>query len=281
VQKGLSHNLQIIPQPSVLTRRTDYFGNTVTQFSFNQGYDALTVTAIDEVEVMDSAPLTKDPAWDLIAQQVHRHETFADLAAYEFRFDSPRCRISSGFREYAGRSFEPGRPIVAACDDLLKRFKADFQFDSHATTVSTPVEEAFQQRRGVCQDFAHLMISMLRSVGLSARYVSGYLRTLPPPGKPRIVGGDESHAWASVYAGDLGWIDLDPAIGKRPTADHMTVAYGRDYGDVAPLKGVYIGGGTHQLTVSVDVADLPESGPDAAETNGTRAAQAPATSAGT
>lgn len=259
-QQCLSSTLQIIPEPSILSTRTDYFGNSVTQFSFNQGYDALTVTAVDEVETRPSLRTsTGDVRWNDIAAAVHRHETAADLAAYEFTFDSPRCRSSREFADYVLVSFADGRPIVEGLVDLLKRFKVDFKYDANATTVSTPVEQAFRQKRGVCQDFAHLVISMLRSIGLPARYVSGYLRTLPPPGKPRLVGADASHAWASVFGGPLGWIDIDPVNNAVVGEDHITIAWGRDYGDVTPLKGVYIGGGTHQLTVSVDVSELPDS----------------------
>jgi len=258
-QRCLSNQFQIIPEPSILSNRTDYFGNTVTQFSFNQGYDALTVTAVDEVEVTAiNHTASGDVAWESIVAAARSHETSDDLAAYEFLFDSPRCRTSREFAEYCHPSFPTDRPIIAAFADLLKRFKSDFKYDATATTVSTPVEQAFRQKRGVCQDFAHLLISMVRSVGLPARYVSGYLRTLPPPGKPRLVGADASHAWASVYCGPLGWVDVDPVNNTLVGDDHITVAWGRDYGDVTPLKGVYIGGGTHQLTVNVDVTELSD-----------------------
>ena len=148
-------------------------------------------------------------------------------------------------------------------EELLERFSVDFKFDATATTVSTPVEVVFRQRRGVCQDFAHLLISILRSLGFAARYVSGYLRTIPPPGKGRLVGADASHAWLSVYCGPLGWVDIDPTNKQFPTTDHLTIAWGRDYTDVAPVKGVYVGGSSPQLTVSVDVCPLDEV--DAAE----------------
>jgi transglutaminase-like putative cysteine protease len=257
-QRSLSHRLQIIPEPSILSTRSDYFGNTVSQFSFNQGYDALTVTAVNEVEVHTPVRESDSPPWDDLAATLLRHETADDLAAFEFAFDSSRCRRTRAFRDYGRESFTPGRPVLEAVEELLQRFYTDFRYESGSTTVSTPVEQAFAERRGVCQDFAHLMISILRSLGLGARYVSGYLRTLPPPGKPRLVGADASHAWASVYAGRPGWVDLDPAIGKLAGTDHITVAWGRDYEDVAPLKGVYIGGGTHQLTVNVDVIEMHE-----------------------
>ncbi len=154
--------------------------------------------------------------------------------------------------------FTPGRPIVEALRDLTARINDEFEFNPHATTVSTPVMEAFDQRAGVCQDFAHVQIACLRSLGLAARYVSGYLRTLPPPGKPRLVGADASHAWLSLYCGDAGWVDADPTNNVLPVTDHVTVAHGRDYADVCPVRGVFVGGGNHTMSVSVDVAPLEE-----------------------
>jgi transglutaminase-like putative cysteine protease len=256
-QKCLSHELQIIPEPSIRSTRVDYFGNTVTQFSFNQGYDALTVTAVDEVEVLDRPTgKAQDVEWESVVAEVASYDTAASLAAVEFRFDSPRCRVSPEFAEYARLSFRPKRGLVESLHDLLARFHSDFQYEAGVTTVSTPVENVFRDRRGVCQDFAHLLNSMIRSLGLPGRYVSGYLRTSPPPGKPRLVGADASHAWTSVYAGQAGWIDIDPVNNCLVGPGHITVAWGRDYDDVAPLKGVYVGGGTHQLSVSVDVVDV-------------------------
>ena len=251
-----AHRIEISPAPSVMLTRLDYFQNTTTQFAFNQGYENLTVTSINLVEVF--APTLPDipvPAWESVRDTVRLHRTEQDLAALEFTFDSPRCRVGVDFAKYAEQSFPAGEPIRTAIADLMRRFHADFEFDATATTVSTPVEQVFRAGRGVCQDFAHLLISMLRSMGLPARYVSGYLRTVPPPGKPRLVGADASHAWVSVYCGDHGWIDLDPTNNQFSWTDHVTIAWGRDYTDVAPLKGVYIGGSSPRMLVSVDVAD--------------------------
>jgi transglutaminase-like putative cysteine protease len=268
-QQCLSHALEIIPEPSIRSIRTDYFGNTVTQFSFNQGYDALTVAAIDEVDVVERpAAELQDIEWESVVAEVAKHETAAALAAYEFIFDSSRCRVSPDFAEYGRLSFRPNRGLFDGLRDLLARFRADFHYDSNATTVSTPVEDVFRDRRGVCQDFAHLLNSILRSLGLPARYVSGYLRTSPPPGKPRLVGADASHAWTSIYAGPSGWIDVDAVNNCFAGTGHITVAWGRDYDDVAPLKGVYVGGGTHQLSVSVDVVEVAEPDQRGAATNG-------------
>lgn len=254
-----SHQMEFTPEPSIVVTRQDHFQNTTTQFAFNQGYDKLVVTSINVVEVRAPEPLSfVAPTWEAVRDAVRTHLSAEDFAALEFTFDSQRCRISNDFAQYAHASFPVGASIRDGITDLMRRFYTDFKYDSTATTVSTPVEQVFRIRRGVCQDFAHLLISMLRSIGLPARYVSGYLRTLPPPGKPRLVGADASHAWLSVYCGPLGWIDLDPTNNQFPATDHITIAWGRDYVDVAPLKGVYIGGSSPRLVVSVDVCAIEE-----------------------
>ncbi|RLS42320.1 MAG: transglutaminase family protein [Planctomycetota bacterium] len=256
-QRCLNHQIEVSPGPSIIMTRTDYFQNTTTQFAFNQGYHELVVTSVNDVEVLAPIPAeTLEPTWESVRDTVRAHETEEDFTALEFVFNSPRCRVNAEFAEYAMSSFPPGGLIRECIADLMKRFHDDFQYDSTATTVSTPVEQVFRIRRGVCQDFAHLLISMLRSIGIPARYVSGYLRTLPPPGKPRLVGADASHAWMSVYCGAWGWIDIDPTNNQFTSTDHITIAWGRDYTDVAPLKGVYIGGSSPQLLVSVDVAEV-------------------------
>lgn len=248
-------NLQIDPIPSSLSTRVDAFGNSVHQFSFNQGYETLTVVASSEVEVLPHSPATTDfPNWEEIRQRVLAPVEPTDLDATQFRFDSPRLRSSTLLADYGRASFKPGRNLLEAAMELTGRIFDEFEFDPRATTVTTPVEEVFKQKKGVCQDFAHLQLAILRSLQLPARYVSGYLRTIPPEGQSRLIGADATHAWLSLYCGsDHGWIDLDPTNNCIPNEDHITVAWGRDYGDVCPLRGVYIGGGTHTLTVGVDV----------------------------
>lgn len=254
----IDHTVEILPAPSVRTDFVDYFGNQVLRFSFNHGYPKLVVNAISEVELVETAAIrTAGPAWEDLAPGLPDRRTHSDLGATEFRFESPRCRISQEFGDYARVAFTPGKGIVDAARDLTGKMHREFKFDPAATTVTTPVEQVFRQRRGVCQDFAHLLISMLRSLGLCARYVSGYLRTVPPPGQPRLIGADASHAWVSLWCGrELGWVDLDPTTDLMPGhgKDHITVAWGRDYGDIAPLKGVFIGGGKCSMSVGVDVA---------------------------
>jgi transglutaminase-like putative cysteine protease len=262
-QRVLAQHIEIDPQPSIRSTLIDYFGNSVTQFAFNEGYHTLTVSADDEVEIFAGpAADSSGPALETVIAATRGHVTAADLEAYEFTFDSPRCRAAPEFAEYARTACAPQRPVLEALADLMQRFHADFHYDSSVTTVSTPVEQVFRHRSGVCQDFAHLMISILRSMGLAARYVSGYLRTLPPPGKPKLIGADASHAWLAAYCGPLGWIDLDPTNNVFPATDHITIAWGRDYTDVAPIKGVYVGGSSPQPDVSVDVTPIEEGAPN-------------------
>ncbi len=256
-QTCLNHQIEISPGPSIIVTRVDYFQNTTTQFAFNQGYDTLVVTSINDIEVHAPIPAeTPSLAWEEVRDTVQAHQTEEDFSALEFTFNSPRCRVSAEFADYAMESFPAGGAIRDCIAELMHRFYDDFQYDSTATTVSTPVEQVFRTRRGVCQDFAHLLISMLRSIKIPARYVSGYLRTLPPPGKPHLVGADASHAWLSVYCGPEGWVDIDPTNNQFTSTDHITIAWGRDYMDVAPLKGVYIGGSSPQLLVSVDMSEI-------------------------
>jgi transglutaminase-like putative cysteine protease len=175
---------------------------------------------------------------------------------YQFIFDSPQVRASFELADYAAQSFPAGTPLLAGARDLTRRIFEDFKYDAKATTVATPLEEVLEKRRGVCQDFAHLGIACLRSLGLPARYVSGYLRTRPPEGKPRLTGADASHAWFAVYCHGTGWVDFDPTNNLQPAEEHITVAYGRDFGDVSPLAGILTGGGKHALKVAVDVAEI-------------------------
>lgn len=250
-----NHQFGADPPPSSLTRRQDGYGNSVWVFSFHRGYDTLTVTSLSDVTLHPRRMLDpqQTPAWEQVRDLLKTHATADDLAACEFTFDSPRVRGLEELTEYARESFAPSRPLLQAVSELTERIHRDFVYDPRATTVTTPVEEVFALRKGVCQDFAHLEIAALRSVGLAARYVSGYLRTQPAPGKPRLIGADASHAWLSIYLGHGEWIDVDPTNNVFPNLEHITVAWGRDYGDVCPLKGVFIGGGRHSLNVSVDV----------------------------
>jgi transglutaminase-like putative cysteine protease len=251
-------SLIISPQPSVRTSHLDAFGNPVHLFSFNEGYSRLDVTATGIVSVRGGGPelFDRDPTWESVVEACRRHLTAEDRRALEFRFASPRIAWSPEAVAFAAESFRPGRRLIESVEELTKRIHAGFTYDNRATTVTTPVLDVFRQRRGVCQDFAHVQIAMLRGLGLPARYVSGYLKTVPPAGQERLVGADATHAWLSVYCGDGRWLDVDPTNDRFCSTDHITVAWGRDYSDVPPLTGVFVGGGQHKLEVSVDVEPL-------------------------
>ncbi len=262
--RGLPHQtllrnaLSIQPSPATLTERLDYFGNTLCFFTVQEPHRELVVETCSEV-VMDGAP-TPDVkqaeanlAWEDVAKFLGGERSPAAMEACQFSFESPRIRARPELAVYALRSFTPGRPMIEALLDLTARIHADFRFDAKSTNVRTPTEEVFKKRRGVCQDFAHVQIACLRSINLAARYVSGYLRTYPPPGKPRLIGADASHAWVSAYCPGIGWIDVDPTNNIVPSDGHVTVAWGRDYGDVSPLRGLILGGGAHTLKVGVDM----------------------------
>ena len=253
--------LVIKPHPDTMGKRNDYFGNQLHHFSIQEGHRRLCVTATSRVGVRarELAPPDRSPAWESVRDGLRIPEA-SRLDAIQFLLDSPSVIVSSRLRDYARPSFPPGKPVLLAVQDLTKRIHADFKYDPRATTVNTPLEEVLDLRRGVCQDFAHLEIGCMRSLGLPARYVSGYLRTIPPPGKPRLVGADASHAWLSVYSNDWGWIDVDPTNDCFTNLDHVTVAWGRDYTDVCPINGVFVGGGKHTMNVSVDVEPLSDYG---------------------
>ncbi len=248
------NSLHIHPAPANLTERTDYFGNLQAFFTIHEPHKELIVESKSEVNVSSGGfDATSVSPWELSARPLASDHTMEGLDAYQFQFESPRIRLKPAFAAYAVESFTPGRPMREALLELTTRIHRDFRFDSKATTVRTPVEEAFEKRRGVCQDFAHVQIACLRSINLAARYVSGYLRTYPPPGRPRLIGCDASHAWVSAYCRGIGWIDVDPTNDVAPTDGHVTVAWGRDYGDVSPLRGLILGGGGHSLKVEVDM----------------------------
>ena len=250
--------LRIAPHPATRTERVDYFGNRVCLFTVREPHKELVVEARSEVVMEDGAapwPQQSVP-WEEVARLLPNDLSAEGLDAYQFRFESPRIRIRPEFASYALQSFLPGRPMLEALLDLTGRIHKDFRFDSKVTNVRTPTEEVFRRRRGVCQDFAHLQIACLRSLNLAARYVSGYLRTYPPPGQPRLVGADASHAWVSAYCPGIGWVDMDPTNNVFPSNGHVTLAWGRDYGDVSPLRGLILGGGAHTLKVAVDMEPI-------------------------
>lgn len=253
----LSHRLVITPAPATLSDRIDCFGNRERFFSIQTPHTELVIEARSKVSIGKRQGFPKvGPAWEEVAKRVATELTPESLAAYEFVFESPRIRTNAEFAAYATQSFAPGRALPEALLELTARIHSDFRFDSKATNVRTTPEEVFQKRRGVCQDFAHFQIACLRSIHLPARYVSGYLRTYPPPGQARLVGADASHAWVSVFCPGAGWLDVDPTNNVVPSDGHVTLGWGRDYGDISPVRGMILGGRNHTLHVGVDLEPL-------------------------
>jgi len=259
-QRCLANTVEIDPQPAISEQHIDYFGNCVTFVTIEGAHRTLTIRSTSQVSVMHPnvpAP-AETPAWETVREFNRGHQIGPALEASEFIFDSPLIKSRDDFAAYAASSFAKERPILEAVLDLTRRIYTDFKFDPKATTVATPLEEVFKHRRGVCQDFAQFEIACLRSLGLPARYVSGYIETTPPPGKEKLAGADASHAWVSFYCHGIGWIDMDPTNNVIPTTRHITVAFGRDYNDVSPVRGVILGAGEHSLEVAVDVIAVKE-----------------------
>jgi transglutaminase-like putative cysteine protease len=257
-QTCLEHELSVDPLPTGWGERSDFYGNPLTSFVVDGPFEVMTVTAVSTVEVTDVDPLPAvGPGWAEALELLTNDLSPEMLDAREFCFESPLVSTARVVREYAEPSFVTGAPLVDVVTDLTERIHADFAYDPGFTTVTTPLDEVLEHRRGVCQDFAHLAVGCVRSMGLAARYVSGYLETAPPPGTERLVGGDASHAWLSVFVPGWGWLDLDPTNDKIVGSDYVTTAWGRDYADVSPLKGIVFGGGdSHMLDVAVDVARI-------------------------
>jgi transglutaminase-like putative cysteine protease len=261
-QRCANYTLSINPPPAFLAGRDDVFGNRTEYFSIESAHRELEIVAqsLIEVSAAESHARGDVPTWDECALSSRRRDrSMIALGPLEpmhaqFTFASPRVPQTPELRSYAAKSFTPRRPIVDAIVDLSSRIHADFQFDSRATTVDTPLSDVLRLRRGVCQDFAHLATGCVRAMGIPARYTSGYIRTLPPPGKTRLVGADASHAWCSAWCGPLGWVDFDPTNDCLVGDAYVTVAWGRDYSDVCPIQGVFVGGGEHRISVSVDMA---------------------------
>ena len=265
MQQVLDHQLLITPEPAHVSVTTDIYGNVRSFFSFQTPHRQLRVEAISDV----STPATTLPAssvgWRAVREN-YRYQAGAPFdAASEFVFASPMIPRQSEFAMYARPSFSENAGLLNACMDLMHRIFRDFTYESQSTEVNTPALQALTQRKGVCQDFAHILIACLRSLGLPARYVSGYLLTVPPEGTVKLRGSDASHAWASVYVPDLPpqqrWVDLDPTNDRAgwpsPGEDYVTLATGRDFSDVSPMRGVIHGGANHTLTVGVTVEPMP------------------------
>ena len=258
-QHLLSHHLDVTPEPTWRNRRMDYFGNVAEFIAVIAPQERFEAHAVSEVEIAPKPPLP-DPEttapWEKLRDVLDYRSGGRYGEEAEYIFPSPHVPLSSPLAAYGKRAIRPGRALFAGLVDLMHAIREDFRYVPDSTDLTTPVTRLLEERRGVCQDFAHLMIACLRSLGLPARYVSGYLLTTPPPGQPRLSGADNSHAWVQAFVPETGWIDFDPTNGVLPDGQHVTVAWGRDYGDVSPLKGVIVGGTGHKLEVAVTVTPI-------------------------
>ncbi len=262
-QHVLSQHITILPAVADSVDGQDYFGNATRHFSITVPHQVLIVQSEFAVELARRPAMEQlktSLPWELLRDTLLQSKNRATQQACQFLFASPHVSCSRQLQEYALISFTPGRPQLEAAMDLTRRIFEDFEFDGKATEISTPLEEVFIGRRGVCQDFAHLMIGCLRSIGLPACYMSGYILTHPPEGQPRMVGADASHAWVSVYCPTLGWVDFDPTNRCLVQTEHITLGLGRDFSDVTPMRGIVLGGGEQKLQVEVTVTPLPVPG---------------------
>jgi len=254
-QRCLRTRLDVEPTPVRLTPEQDYFGNPTHFFTVQEPHHRMVLTACSELQILavESPHPETTEAWETLRARTRADRSPSALAAYEMTFESPRVTSNDEFAAYAAPSFAPGRPALEAALELTHRIYSDFEYRAGATSVVTPVTEVFETRVGVCQDFAHAQLACLRSLGLPARYVSGYIRTRPMEGAAPLIGADASHAWVSLWCGEAGWIDLDPTNDLLVSDQHVTLAWGRDYADVAPIRGVVLGGREHGVHVSVHV----------------------------
>lgn len=251
-----SITIDIDPHPEIVNEYIDFYGNKVIYFAIQEPHEKLVVTVISEISKNNQNAIQLgfhgNTSWEeakvLLYQQQPEY-----IDARQYIFETPMTAVSELIREYAAKSFTPGRPMFEACNDIMNRIFKDFKFESGATSIATPLSEVMEQRKGVCQDFAHLAIACIRSIGLPARYMSGYIETLPPKGEEKLVGVDASHAWFAVYIPSIGWVEFDPTNNVIPSDQHLVIGWGRDYEDINPLKGIILSNGEHELKVSVDV----------------------------
>jgi transglutaminase-like putative cysteine protease len=254
-QHRIKHTLNISPSPESTVLERDFYGNVVNIVTIETAHEELSIEATSLVEVTrQAAPATSEMAWETVANDALSRRDLSAVAPAHFLFASPRVALSVEVTRYARDSFPPRRGVLDASRDLMRRIKKEFAYEPEATEISTPLAQAFSERRGVCQDFAHIMIAGLRGLGLPAAYMSGYIRTVPPPGAKRLEGADATHAWVSVWCGPIdGWVGLDPTNAIDVVNDHIALAVGRDFSDVSPVYGVFVGSGGTELEVEVDV----------------------------
>jgi len=259
-QQVEDYSCDINPKPSFEVNRTDFFGNRYLYFSVERSHKKLTVASKSTLELSVPSWVDVDPKstmpWEKVVEWLHTTEASSEIRQYYL--ESSHVQLLDGIRDYALKSFTPARPIMEAMLDLNTRIFTDFAFTPGFTDISTPLQKVFEHRKGVCQDFAHFSIACLRVLGLAARYVSGYIETLPPPGKPKLVGSDASHAWTAVYIPEHDWVEFDATNNLLVSDKHIRVAVGRDFSDVTPLKGIVYSGSEQEMKVSVDVQALEE-----------------------
>ncbi len=254
-QRVTRHTIIVDPAPATRTDFTDAFGNPASILTIEQDHAELLIHSRGQIEVTPpvKADLSATASWSKLAAALGAGPGPHDLDVLQYRCASRYTPLIPEASEYARQSFPPGRPVLQGVMDLTRRIYTDFTYDGAATDINTELSALLRLRRGVCQDFAHLAIAGLRSLGLPARYVSGYLLTHPPEGQTKLAGADASHAWISAWAPETGWVDFDPTNNIIPSGEHITIAYGRDYHDVSPISGVLLGGGEHRVDVTVDV----------------------------
>ncbi len=255
-QELISHSVDIRPRPAERTVRRDFFGTHTESVLIEVPHRTLRIDSRSRVSVFRRAPgrATQGPAWESVRDMAFEASSLGPTSPIGYVFASPLVPVQPPVTDYASLSFAPGSGILAGAVDLMHRIRTDFKYDRKATVISTPLKEVFEKRHGVCQDFAHVMIAGLRGLGLPAAYVSGYLRTIPPPGKPRLQGADATHAWVSLWCGEgIGWVGLDPTNDVLVENDHIVLAVGRDFSDVSPVDGIIVGSRKQKLGVAVDV----------------------------
>jgi transglutaminase-like putative cysteine protease len=259
-QQVIDFNYEISPEPSYLVKRRDFFGNEMIYFSVDKPHEKLMVKVTSHVRLRDPDWIRikqeKSAPWEDVVRWLQSSASTGDIK--QFYLESEYVPIIPGIVEYAEKSFTPNRSLFDAVNDLNTRINKDFIFTPGFTDISTPLEKVFSSKKGVCQDFAHFGLACLRSMGLAAKYISGYIETLPPPGKPKLVGADASHAWIAVYIPEWGWVEFDSTNNLVVKSEHIRVASGRDFSDVTPLKGIVYSSGEQTLAVKVDVRKLEQ-----------------------